>query len=332
MAITSAQVGQPINTGSNALMQLAQILGQQGQFNQAQGQQADQFASRQAQQQNQFDISNRLDQEAAFLKQEQANQDKITKIAQTKYDRYLDIPSSNLFQNEAAMSDFLQAGIAVGQFTADSTFDEIRAVLSDTKGETIDIRKANLADDRFAWDKWKWKQDFDLKLKDSSVSPEDKMFLAQIGRIQEVLMNTPVEDRGKIILNNGWDKLADNFNETIAAKNNWEPINISAEDVGDFKFWTPRFTSDISVGTPKVAPKPVLSAGLKEQTIEAALGGDKDAKAKLDAAGINIDELVLERQNRNKDRLDEFEILNNKLLPNTPAQLDFNPYSAGLTF
>jgi hypothetical protein len=328
MAISSPQIVQPTNTGSNALMQLAQILGQSGQFKQSQALDRDKLA----QQQSQFDISNNLAREADILKREQDAKDQITKVAQAKYDRYLDIPSSNLFQNEAAMADFLQAGIDVGQFTADSTFDEIRAVLSDTKGETIDIRKANLADDRFAWDKWKWKQDFDLKLNDASVSPADKMFLAQMGRIQEVLMNTPAEDRGKIILTNKWDEIADNFNETIAAKNNWEPINISAEDVGDFKFWTPRFTSEISVGTQKVVPKPVLSPGLKEQTIELALGGDKDAQAKLEAAGINIDAQVLERQNRNKDRLDEFEILNNKLVPNTPAQLDFNPYSAGLSF
>jgi hypothetical protein len=313
-------------------MQLAQVLGQQGQFNQAQGQQASQFEASQAQQQNQFDISNRLAEEAALLEQQQAVQTQLTKNAQAKYDRYLDIPSSNLFQNEAAMADFLQAGIDVGQFTPDSTFDEIRAVLSNTKGETIDIRKANLADDKFAWDKWKWKQEFDIKLKDSSVSPEDKMFLAQMGRVQEVLMNTPEKDRAKLIIKNGWEDLANNFNETIAAKNNWEPINISTEDVGDFKFWTPRHISEVSIGTPKVAPRPKLSPGLEKQTIEAALGGDADAQARLDAAGINIDAQILERQNRNRERIDTFEELNNKLIPNTPAQLDFNPYSAGLTF
>jgi hypothetical protein len=53
MAISSPQIVQPINTGSNALMQLAQILGQSGQFKQSQAQQQSQFdILRQEQQDN----------------------------------------------------------------------------------------------------------------------------------------------------------------------------------------------------------------------------------------------------------------------------------------
>ncbi len=50
MAI-SPQIVQPRDTGSNALMQLAQVLGQQGQFNQSQAQQASQFDQLRAEQQ-----------------------------------------------------------------------------------------------------------------------------------------------------------------------------------------------------------------------------------------------------------------------------------------
>jgi hypothetical protein len=306
MAIASPNVIQPQQQGGQALMQLAQILGQQ-----------QQFKSSQAQQQGQFDDTMDFQTGQALQKRQDAIADAQRKQqqgqAQAKWDRYLSVDAGQIINNPNVLEDFLQAGSILGQVDENTTFDEVLATLSNTKKEQLAFDEFGnkvvqkdedqyLANLRFAFDQHKWDKEFGLKAAkakaDGNTVPfEVKQNYELAKGIMKEVFDLPVNERGAYIEEMGRVDIINSFNAQ-ADKYGMEGFNLSNLDQGDWNPFTPRYESSAGFGTGTKERPTVYSAG-------ALAKAKRDAKL-AGAAGDEAREIIKANPDKFSDDLVSF--------------------------
>ena len=284
MAISSPRVIQGQNQIPQGLFQLANTLQQSQQMNQ----QKDQFEQSIA-----IDAKNRELERQDAINRFQAEQQAADLEFQRKsygklYEGYKANPRK-IINNPEALTRGLEAAIISGELPQDATKMDFINILDET---------ATLGENRLAWDKWKWVQEFDFKkqqaLKESGLEmdPRDAGEQKRIDGILTQIYDTPTEEREKLIKEKGWLQTFENYNINIADKYGFDRINTKITDTGDWKFWTPREKSVEISGGEKYTP-PTLTLSEKKEALlrrQMALGGDagKEARRTLEEAGKDV--------------------------------------------
>jgi hypothetical protein len=147
MAISSPQIVQPTNTGSNALMQLAQILGQSGQFKQSQAQQQSQFDQIRSEQQSNARATLGVEQDKFDALQVQQTVDR----AEKGFNRFMaDDQLVKTFGNKVAANSAYKLGVTAGFIPETLSYEDwyqsaapSQVELNIAGGDTLAQRKLN---------------------------------------------------------------------------------------------------------------------------------------------------------------------------------------------